>query len=124
MAISKQQFPTIDEYIMSFPEDVQRILKEIRQTIAKTAPLAAETISYQMPTFKIDGKYLVYFAGWKNHVSLYPVPSNTTFQDELAPYLSGKGTAKFPLNEPIPYDLVKKVVLALMKAHPGKKMEE
>lgn len=90
----------VDEYIKAFPRDVQTILEKIRLTIQKMAPDAVETISYQMPTFKLNGKYLVYFAGWKNHVSIYPIPTGTpAFQKEISPYIAGKGTIKFPLDK-------------------------
>jgi uncharacterized protein YdhG (YjbR/CyaY superfamily) len=110
MLTQKKKFTTMDEYITTFPEDVQGVLEKIRRTIRKTVPAADETISYQIPTFKLDGKYLVYFAGYKNHVSLYPIPSGKEILKELAPYKAGKGTVRFPLDEPIPYDLVKKIV--------------
>ena len=75
MLTQKKQFGTIDEYIKTFPEDVQRILEKIRQTIKKAAPAAEEAISYQIPTFKLNGTYLVYFAAFKNHIGLYPPPA-------------------------------------------------
>lgn len=104
-------FDTIDDYINTFPEDVQGILEKIRQIIREESPDAVETISYGMPSFNLNGRYLVYFAGWKTHISLYPVSSDDeTFQKELSPFLSGKGTAKFSLKNPIPYDLIKKIV--------------
>jgi uncharacterized protein YdhG (YjbR/CyaY superfamily) len=105
MTKSKNQFETIDEYIKTFPEDVQVILEKIRQTIRKAAPEAVETISYQMPTFKLNGRNLVYFAAWKNHIGFYPMPSGTeTFKNELSPYKGAKGSVRFPLEKPIPYD--------------------
>lgn len=73
----KKQFETIDEYIKTFPEDVQAILEKIRETIRKAAPEAVETISYQMPAFKLNGRTLVYFAAWKNHIGFYPMPSES-----------------------------------------------
>lgn len=109
--MQKTDFNTIDEYFNTFPEDVQEKLENIRKIIRNIAPDAEETIRYGMPTFNLDGKYLIYFAGWKNHISLYPVSANDkAFQEELTPYLSGKGTAKFQINKPIPYDLVEKIV--------------
>lgn len=111
----------MDEYIRTFPEDVQDILEKIRLTIRSTVPEAEETISYQIPTFKLDGKYVVYFGGYKNHVSLYPIPSGKEIVKELAPYKAGKGTVRFPLDEPIPYDLVKKTVKSLMMERQGTK---
>jgi len=116
MPTPKKQFKTVDEYIKSFPTDVQIILKKIRQIVRKAAPKATEAISYQIPTFKLDGKYVTYFAAWKNHIAVYPIPSGTkAFKEELSPYVTGKGTVQFSLNKPIPYDLVKKIVVFRMK---------
>lgn len=103
---------TIDEYIAGFPSDVQVILQKIRMTIHKAAPEAQETISYRMPTFNLNDHYLIYFAGYKKHVSLYPAPVGIEkFQEEMAAYISGRGTLKFPLDEPIPYGLIRRIVL-------------
>lgn len=113
MVTQKKQFKTMDEYVQTFPEEVQNILEKVRETIRKTVPAAEETISYQIPTFKLDGWYLVYFAGYKNHVSLYPLPSSEEIAKELAPYKAGKGTVRFPLDRPIPYGLIKKMVQSL-----------
>ena len=102
---------TIDEYIKNLPKDVRSILEKIRQTIKKAAPGAEETISYQIPTFKLNGNYLIYFAGFRNHVSLYPAPRGIeVFKEELSLYKGGKGTVQFPLDKPIPYDLVRRIV--------------
>ena len=107
----KTQYKTIDEYIKSFPGDVQVILQKMRQTIRKAAPGAVEAISYQMPTFKLNGKNLVHFAGWKEHIGFYPTPSGTeAFQKEISPYKAAKGSIQFPLDRPIPYNLVEKIV--------------
>lgn len=101
---------TIDEYIAGFPPDVQEILQQIRLTIRQAAPEAQETISYQMPTFTLHGN-LVHFGGFKHHIGFYPVPSGIeAFREELAPYIAGKGSARFPLDEPIPYDLISRIV--------------
>jgi uncharacterized protein YdhG (YjbR/CyaY superfamily) len=106
----KNSFQTIDEYIKTFPDNVQAILQKVRQAIKETAPDAEETISYQMPTFKMNGN-LVHFAGYKNHIGLYPTPSGTeAFKKELSAYKSGKGSIQFPLDEPIPFSLIKKIV--------------
>jgi uncharacterized protein YdhG (YjbR/CyaY superfamily) len=108
----KKQPDTIDEYIKTFPENVQAILEKMRQTIRKAAPDAVEAISYQMPTFKLNGKNLVHFAAFKNHVGFYPIPSGIeAFKKELSPYTQGKGSVQFPLDKPIPYSLVKKIVV-------------
>ena len=109
---TKQTAPnTIDEYIAAFPHDVQDILEKIRMTIRKAAPEAEETISYQMPTFTLNGHYLVYFAAFKKHIGFYPAPiGNAEFEQELSVYGAGKGTVKFPLDQPIPFDLISKIV--------------
>ncbi len=102
---------TIDEYIGLFPDDVQNILQEIRQVIKSTAPDATEKISYQMPTFYLKGN-LVHFAAFKNHIGFYPVPSGIEkFKEELSQYKGGKGSVQFPLDKPMPYDLIKRIVL-------------
>jgi uncharacterized protein YdhG (YjbR/CyaY superfamily) len=109
---TKQAAPqNIDEYIAGFPKDVQAILEKIRMTIRKAAPDAEETISYQIPTFTLKGQYLVYFAGYKKHIGIYPAPiGNAEFKEEMSIYGSGKGTVKFPLDKPIPFDLIRKIV--------------
>jgi uncharacterized protein YdhG (YjbR/CyaY superfamily) len=100
---------TIDEYIASFPHDVQQILQQIRQTIRAAAPDAQEAISYQMPTFKLHGN-LVHFAAHQKHIGFYPDPSGIeAFKDELVPYASSKGAVQFPLDQPIPYDLIGRI---------------
>jgi uncharacterized protein YdhG (YjbR/CyaY superfamily) len=114
------KFATVDDYINSFPEEVQTVLEQVRQTIHSAAPGAGETISYQIPTITLDDKYLVYFAGWKHHVSLYPRPDvDAALEQELAPYRSGKGTVRFPLGEPIPHDLIRKLVALLVQQRRG-----
>ena len=112
-------FATVDEYIGSFPEDVRILLEEIRRRIRAAVPEAAETISYQIPTFTLDGSAFVYFAGWKHHIAVYPIPpGDAAFEQELAPYRAAKGTLKFPLKQPIPYDLIERVAV-LLAAHRG-----
>ena len=112
-------FATVDEYIGSFPDDVRVILEEIRRRIRAAVPEAAETISYQIPTFTLDGSAFVYFAGWKHHVAVYPIPSgDEAFEGELAPYRAAKGTLKFPLKQPIPFDLIERVA-GLLAAQRG-----
>lgn len=101
---------TIDEYIVTFPADVQAILQKVRETIRKSAPQAEEAISYQMPTFKLNGN-LVHFAAFKNHIGFYPVPSGIEkFKKELSAYKGAKGSVQFPLDRPIPYGLISKIV--------------
>jgi uncharacterized protein YdhG (YjbR/CyaY superfamily) len=101
---------TIDEYIAACPDEVQPLLQQIRQTIHAAAPDAQEAISYQMPTFKLHGN-LVHFAAYKKHIGFYPVPSGIeAFKDELAGYASSKGAVQFPLNQPLPLDLISRIV--------------
>ncbi len=112
----KKQFKTIDAYIKAFPEDIQRILGKMRQTIQRAAPEAEEAIAYQMPTFKLNGKNLVHLAAFKNHIGFYPTPSGIeAFKKELSSYKGAKGSVQFPLDKPIPYDLVKKIVMFRVK---------
>jgi uncharacterized protein YdhG (YjbR/CyaY superfamily) len=100
----------IDEYISTFPKEIQKILEELRSTIRKAAPGAEETISYQMPTFTLKGN-LVHFAAYKNHIGFYPTPSGIeTFKEELAVYKWAKGSVQFPIDKPLPLKLVAKIV--------------
>jgi uncharacterized protein YdhG (YjbR/CyaY superfamily) len=125
MATSKNQFKTMDEYIKTFPEDVQDILEKMRQTIRMAAPEAVEAISYQMPTFKLNGRNLVHFAAFKNHIGFYPIPSGIeAFKEELSSYKQGKGSVQFPMDNPIPYELVKKIVIYRAKENLEKIKEE
>ena len=108
--MNTKNFATIDEYIASYQKEIQQILETIRKTIKSTAPNATETISYQMPAFRLNG-ILVYFAAHQNHIGFYPTPSAITeFSKELSNYKFLKGSIKFPLNEPIPLELIKKIV--------------
>ncbi|MET3904113.1 DUF1801 domain-containing protein [Paenarthrobacter sp. 4246] len=101
---------TVDAYIAAQPEATQLILKEIRRSIHAAVPDAGEMISYDIPTVTIDGHYVVYFAAWAHHISVYPVPrGDEALNNELEQYLSGKGTLKFPLSKPIPYQLISRV---------------
>ncbi len=101
---------TIDEYIAAAPKDVQSILKKIRATIRKAAPDAGETIKYRLATFTLNGN-LVHFGAFQHHIGFYPTPSGTsTFKKELAPYIFAKGSIQFPLDKPIPYGLIAKIV--------------
>ncbi len=101
---------TIDEYIAGFPSDVQKILQKIRLTIRKAAPGAEEAIKYQIPTFVLKGN-LISFAGYKNHIGIYPAPAGTQkFNKELSVYRTSKATVRFPLDKPIPYDLIMQIV--------------
>lgn len=101
---------TIDEYISGFPPEIQAILEKIRLTIREAAPDAEETIKYRMPTFTLYGN-LVHFAAFKKHIGFYPVPTGIEkFKDELSGYVLGKGSVQFPLDKPIPFDLIRKIV--------------
>lgn len=111
MKSNKVTFNSIDAYIASFPEDVQKIMKQLRSTIKAAAPKAGEKISYNMPTFTLNGTYLVYFAGWKNHIAFYGAPrGNAEFKEDLSAYESGAGTLQFPYDNPMPLDLITKIV--------------
>lgn len=101
---------SIDEYILEFPIEIQEILKKLRKVIKESAPDAEEKISYQMPTFVLHGN-LVHFAAFKNHIGFYPAPSGIdAFKDELSEYKGGKGSIQFPLEKPLPYDLIREIV--------------
>ena len=107
---TKTNFTTVDEYIRTFPPDVQRILQKLRETIAKAAPEAGEKISYQIPTFTYKGN-LVHFAGYEHHIGFYPGSAAVeAFKKELSNYKTSKGTVQFPLDEPLPLPLVSKIV--------------
>jgi uncharacterized protein YdhG (YjbR/CyaY superfamily) len=107
---NKHVITTIDAYIATFSDEMQRKLQELREVIRAAAPEATEKISYQMPTFYLNGN-LVHFAAYKQHIGFYPTPSGTEhFQKELSPYKTSKGTVQFPLDQPIPFDLVTKMV--------------
>lgn len=110
MENKKNTFTTIDEYISMFPDEVQVLLQSLRQVIKKAAPSAKEKISYQMPTFDFYGN-LVHFAAYKNHIGFYPAPSGIeAFKQELSGYKSAKGSVQFPLNQPLPLELISKIV--------------
>jgi len=115
--MAKTDFKSIDEYIATFPRGVQDTLQRVRTTIRKAVPKAEEAISYQIPTFKLHASYVVYFAGWKQHYSLYPASSQlvAAFKDELAPYQVNKGTIRFPLSKPVPVKLIAGIAKFLAK---------
>jgi len=108
--MTKTNFQSIDEYIVTFPEETQKILNEIRDTIKTAAPDAEEKISYQMPTFYLNGN-LIHFAAFKNHIGIYPTPSGTeAFKRELSKYQGAKGSVRLPIDEPMPLKLIAKIV--------------
>lgn len=110
MEKEKKQCNTIDEYIKGFPPEVQRKLEDIRAAVKAISPDAVEKISYQMPTFYLNGN-MVHFAAFKNHIGFYPAPSGIeAFEQELKVYKSSKGAVQFPINEPLPMELIKRIV--------------
>lgn len=110
MDSNKADFTTIDEYIAMYPEDVQKLLQQMREIIHAAAPDATEKISYQMPTFFLRGN-LVYFGAHKNHIGFYPAPRGLeAFKDELSMYKGSKGTVQFPFDQPLPTKLITKIV--------------
>lgn len=105
------KFGSIDDYIASFPPETQSALQGVRRTIREAAPEAREKIHYGMATYLMGGRPLLYFAGWKNHVGVYPVPpGDSAFEAEVAPYRGAKDTVRFPLAQPIPLELVRQIV--------------
>ena len=112
----------IDKYIAQFPEEVQTRLKQIREIITETAPDAVEAISYGMPGYKFNKKPLVYFAGYKNHIGFYATPTgHEAFAEELSKYKQGKGSVQFPLDQELPADLIKRIVVFRVQENLGKK---
>ena len=113
---------TIDEYISTFPEDIQKILQNIRETIHKTLPEATETMSYDMPTFDLNGHHLVYFSAWKNHIGVYPMyTKGGDLEELLAPYHQEQNSIHLPYTEPFPYEVIEKFTLFRVKEEAGKK---
>ena len=128
--MAKKDVTSVDEYIASQPEVVQGVLERVRRTIRKAVPGAEETITYRIPTYKLNGRAVIYFAGWRQHYSLYPSSADVVaaFKDDLAKYEVNKGTIRFPLSEPVPVKLIAgianvraKEVAARGKAAPKKR---
>jgi uncharacterized protein YdhG (YjbR/CyaY superfamily) len=112
---------SIDEYIAGFPPETQKALEELRALIKASAPDATEKISYAMPTFDLNGHHLVHFAGYEKHVGFYPTGSGVeAFKEELKPYKSGKGSVQFPLGQPLPTDLIRRIVEFRVEENTGK----
>jgi uncharacterized protein YdhG (YjbR/CyaY superfamily) len=111
MPVAKIKFKSVDEYIASQPQAARGLLKRVRSTIRKAVPEAEEMISYQIPAYKLHGRPVLYFAGWKEHYSLYPATDHVVaaFQDALSPYEISKGTIRFPLSEPVPVKLIERI---------------
>lgn len=106
---------TVDGYIATLPADVQPIIEEIRRLIRATIPDSGEKISYNMPTVTIDGHALMYFAAWKHHIGIYPIPVlDDDLESEISPLRAAKDTVRFPLAKPIPYDLLSRIALAVL----------
>jgi uncharacterized protein YdhG (YjbR/CyaY superfamily) len=115
--MTKTAFKSVDEYIATHPESAQAILQRVRSTIRKALPGAEEAISYQIPTYRLHGGYVVYFAGWKQHYSIYPVTGRlvAALKDDLAPYEVDKSTIRFPLSQPVPVRLIARISKFLAK---------
>jgi uncharacterized protein YdhG (YjbR/CyaY superfamily) len=117
----KSKTENVDEYIAAFPKNVQKILEQIRSTIKEKAPDAAESISYGMPGYKTHGRPLVYFAAFDKHIGFYATPTgHEKFAEELSKFKQGKGSVQFPLNKPIPFDLIARIVEFRVKENAGK----
>ena len=111
----------IDEYLAGFPPETQKALGELRALIRASAPDATETISYAIPTFDLNGRHLVHFAGYAKHVGFYPIPTGIeAFKEELKPYKQGKGSVQFPLGQPLPIDLIRRIVKFRVEENRGK----
>jgi uncharacterized protein YdhG (YjbR/CyaY superfamily) len=110
--MERRKFKTVNEFIDSFEGETHAALKKLRQLIKQSIPKAEEVISYNIPCYKIDGKYLIYFAGYAKHVSVYPIPKKypISFQKEIDKYKAGKGTLKFQLDKPLPVEFIQKVI--------------
>ena len=120
MATGRAAAESIDEYIAAFPPEVQAILERIRLTISTVAPEAQETISYQIPAFKLNGA-LVYFAAFKNHIGFYPpVSGDARLKKAISPYAGEKGNLRFPFDQPIPYGLIERIVKLRVKQNLAK----
>jgi uncharacterized protein YdhG (YjbR/CyaY superfamily) len=102
---------TIDEYIAGFPPETQKLLQQVRAIVRQAAPDATEAMSYSIPAFDLNGRHLVFFAGYARHIGFYPIPRGiSTFTEELKPYKQGKGSVQFPLARPLPVDLIRRIV--------------
>ena len=116
--MAKTNFQSVDEYIASFPDATQKALEEVRSVIKLIAPEAKEKISYQIAAFELNGKNLIHFGGWKQHISIYPIPAGTeAFNKTISKYADGKGTVKFPLDQPLPSKLIRQIVKYRLADH-------
>lgn len=115
-----EKFETVDEYIAAQPPETRHIVEEVRRRVREAVPSATETISYEIPTFKLGGKSFLYVAGWTNHVSIYPIPdTDAALTEDIERYRAGKGTLKFPLDEPFPFDLLDRLIAAAVRRVEG-----
>ena len=118
MTPAKTKFTSVDEYIASSPEETQKALEEVRSIIKSAAPNARENISYQIAAFRVNGRNYISIAGWKDHISIYPIPSGSeAFNKQIVKYTSGRGTLKFPLDKPLPLKLIEKAVKYKLADH-------
>jgi uncharacterized protein YdhG (YjbR/CyaY superfamily) len=118
--VSATHFDTVQEYLASFPDDVQVRLRAVQDRIRAAAPGADEVISYGIPTMRLEGRTLVHFAGWGKHISIYPTPDDlSTLEPQITPYVAGRGTLKFPNAEPLPLELIEKVAHVLVAQNRG-----
>ena len=114
--MNNQEIASIDDYLTNLPAGLKSIMQKIRETIHEAAPDATETVSYGMPTFNMNGKHFIYFAAWKQHISIYPLYNKGgEMHEELAPYLKEKDSLHLPMEEPFPYDLVTRIVHMKLK---------
>jgi uncharacterized protein YdhG (YjbR/CyaY superfamily) len=117
---ARSQVNSIDEYIAGFPAETAKVLAELRALIKSTAPDATETISYAIPTFDLNGRHLVHFAGYARHVGFYPIPTGVeAFREQLKPYKQGRGSVQFPLGRPLPTDLIRRIVEFRVRENTG-----
>ncbi len=122
--MEQNKINSVDEYILQFPNEVQEILQELRRLVKDTAPEAEEKISYQMPTYYLHGN-LVHFAAYKNHIGFYPTPTGIeAFKDELSNYKGAKGSVQFPINKPMPFGLIRKIVEFRVSENKRKALEK
>lgn len=120
----KSSAKAIDEYVAGFPEETRAVLQEMRTIIAAAAPDAVETMSYAIPTFDLHGRHLVHFAGYESHIGFYPAPSGiAAFKDELKPFKSAKGSVQFPLDRPLPANLIWRIVAFRVEEEAGRLRE-
>ena len=120
----RQHFANVDEYMKAMPEHVRPVLESLRTLMKQEIPGAEETISYQIPTYKLGGTYVIYFAGFAKHVSVYPIPTgDESFNSAIAPYVKGKGTLQFTLDKPLPMNLIKRVVKQAIKVNQERRLQ-